>query len=394
MAPPDAGKISDDDRTLIARLSVLDDPGDESTKVEEADAVLRAEATKQDEPIALSDQATAERERALSVSAADRVAAAEFEEPGDDDEVVSATPGIISIKDEDEDDNEPTASQRPPSARKTPTPVTGGARLQTPAPLAPHGAPRLPAPTPPPGKSLRLPTPSGGLSPLSIPLAPPLSVPQRVLTPALPIPAPVGTPATAASPASAIFNKVQLPMGGLVAFLVAAFGAGFIVGAALWGGQSAAPTVATQPAPAAKAAPPAPAIVVAPEPAPPAPAAKEENPAPTEAPAAAAEAKPAPAAAEAPPAPTEAPSAETPPPVRHVAATRQKAVLHRAPPPPAAAKPAALAAKPSAAKPAVAAEKPAAAKPAAAKPAAASKPAAKNDKPAGKAKPWVDPFAE
>jgi hypothetical protein len=398
MAAPDAGKSSDDEQTLIARLSVLDDPGEESTKVEEVDAVLRA--TAKAEPIALSEQASAERERALSVSAADRVAAAEFEEPGDDDdEVVIATPGIISISDDD-DDEEPTASQRPPGTpRKTPTPATGGPRLQTPIPLAASG-PRLPAPTLPPGKSPRLPTPSGGLPPIAALLATPPSAPQRAITPALPIPAPVGTPATSSSPASAIFNKVQLPMGGLVAFLVAAFGAGFVLGAWLWGGGQpvASPVPAQAPAAAQATAVPQPAPASAPAavaaPAPTAPAAAPEKPpaaavekppaaeAKAAAPAAAEEKAPAieekqAAAVEKPPAAeAEAPPARRPPPLH-------PKPLVRKPPAPAAAKPAAPAAKP-----AVAAAKPSA------KPAASEKPATKNDKAAAKAKAWVDPFAE
>ena len=249
MAPAD-GKNTDEDKTLIARLSVLDDLAEESTKVEEIDAVLRA-ATKP-EPIALSDQATAQREKALGVSAADRVAAAEFEEPGDEDEMtVSATPGIISISDDDDDEDDTTASQRPPSARKTPTPATGGPRLDTPIPLLAGGPPRLPPPTLPSGRTVHLPTPSGGLPPIPMPLASPASAPQRALTPALPIPAPLGVSPPGPSPASAIFNKVQLPMGGLVAFLVAAFGGGFVVGAWWFGGQASAPAVAVQaPAPA------------------------------------------------------------------------------------------------------------------------------------------------
>ena len=387
---PEGGK-SDEDKTLIARLSVLDELVEESTKVEEIDAVLRA-ATKQ-EPIALSDQATAEREKALGVSLGDRIAAAEFEDPGDDDDLtVSATPGIISITDEDEDDDEPTASQRPPGVRKTPTPATGGPRLDTPIPLL-AGGPRLPPPTLPSGRTVHLPTPSGGLPPLPMPLASPASAPQRALTPALPIPAPLGVPATGTSPASAIFNKVQLPMGGLVAFLVAAFGGGFVVGAWWFGGQGSAPPVAIQaPAspPAAKA--PEPAAVAPPAPAPAAAEPKPAEPMPAAEAKAEPEAKPAPAVAE-PSAAQEAPAPAEPLPipVRHVAPVRPKLVVHKAAPvaekPAAAVKPPTVAAKPAPPKATAPATKPTA------KPVTASaKSASKSDK--AKAKAWVDPFAE
>jgi hypothetical protein len=389
MAPPEASKSSDDDKTLIARLSVLDDLAEESTKVEEIDEVLRAASTKKgglEEPIALADQATAEREKARAVSAADRVAAAEFEDPGDDDdEVIMATPGIISISDDD-DDEEPTASQRPPGARKTPTPTTAGARLQTPVPLAASG-PRLPAPTPPPGRSLRLPTPSGGLPPIPMPLVSPASAPQRAITPALPIPAPSGAPAAATSTFAFILNKVQLPIAALVAFLVAVFGLGFLVGD-MWRGSDAVTTAPAAPAPAAAVAPtpaPAPAAAPTPAPAPAAPVGEPAAAAPTEAKAAPEEPK-----VEAKPVEPE-PAPEAPAPVRHVPVAHPKPIVHKAPvaTAPVAAKPAAAKPAAAAAKPAAAAAKPAAAaapKPAAAKPAAA--------KAGGKAKNWVDPFAE
>jgi hypothetical protein len=401
MAPPDAAKSSDEDATLIARLSVLDDLAEESTKVEEIDEVLRAASQKKEEPIALSDQATAEREKALSVSPAERAAAAEFEEPGDDDMTISATPGIISISDEDEDDEEPTASQRPPGAHKTPTPPTGGPRLQTPLPVA-VGGPRLPAPTPPPGRSIRLPTPSGGLPPIPMPLASPASAPQRAITPALPIPAPQGAPAPAVSSVSAtILKKYQMPLVALVAFLASAFGAGFIAGAWLFGGQPAATPVAVQ-APAAPAPTVVPTVPAATAPTPSAEktaAATEKTAAATaEKPAAAAEPAPAekpaaPAPAEQPaleanpvvaqPAPAEAPAAEPALPVRHVAPIRPKPPVHKPAPP------AAVAAKPPANKPAAPAGKPAA------KPATASaKPAAAPAKGGKSGKAWVDPFAE
>jgi len=155
--------------------------------VEPIDAVLRATSA-MEEPIALADQATAERDRRWACRPWSACRPHEFEDPGDDEDemTVSATPGIISISEEDEDDDEPTASQRPPSARKTPTPATGGPRLSTPGPLSfspsPGGGPRLPAPTPPPGRTMHLPTPSGGMPSIPMPLASPASAPQRALT--------------------------------------------------------------------------------------------------------------------------------------------------------------------------------------------------------------------
>jgi hypothetical protein len=383
MAPLD-GKSTDEDTTLIARLSVLDDTSDESTKVEPLEAALRAAATK-DEPIALAEQASAERERALSVSAADRVSASEFEEPGDDDELtVSATPGIISIADEDDDEEDTTASQRPQGGRpKTPAPVLGGA---TPAPLL--GGPRLPAPSPVPGRTIKLPTPSGGLSALGATLPPPS--PQRSVTPALPIPAPQGAPAAPTTAArSVIFKLIPLPLGSLVGVGIALFVAGAITGAVFTRNDAPvaevpapAPTAKVEPAaaepaaaPAANAEPaPAPAANVAPTAAEPkvaAPAPVEPNPAPT--------------VANEPPAPTPEPNAaaEEAKPVRHAAA-RPKVVRK-----PIAAAPEA---KPAAEKPDPPMSK-LTGKPApAAKPVAAAKPAGKGgDK--GK-KTWVDPFAE
>jgi hypothetical protein len=181
MAPPEGAKAAgENDVTLIARLSILDEPSEESTKVEQEEAaVLRAKAstetadltdTKFDEDlhdaVDLGEQAAVEREKALAAGAASpvaaRLSAAEFEDPGDDDEdvVVSATPGIISIE---EDEEEPTASQRP-SGRNTPAPVIPSLGSPTPPPMM--ASPRLPAPTPVPGRTMKLPTPGSGLATL------------------------------------------------------------------------------------------------------------------------------------------------------------------------------------------------------------------------------------
>ena len=189
MAPPESSQ-NDDDVTLIARLSVLDDLVEESTKVEPVDAALRAAATKE-LPIALADQASLERQKALGMPAADRLRAAEFEDPGDDEDLtVSATPGIISITDEN-DDEEPTASQRPQGRTTTPPPDSLRLPPLTPGPITegPTAGPRLPPPTPAPGRMMSVPAPTVGLSSAMMPLVGSASGPQRSLTPALPLPA-------------------------------------------------------------------------------------------------------------------------------------------------------------------------------------------------------------
>jgi hypothetical protein len=414
MAAPDANK-SDDDVTLIARLSVLDELAEESTKVEPLESALRAAASKAD-PIALVDQANAQRDKALGVPASAQRSAAEFEDPGDDDELtVSATPGIISISEDDDGDEdadeETTASQRPPGARRTPTPVTVGP-LKTPSPLKPSATPppatgalrlptpaqlfggaRLPAPSPVPGKAMRLPTPTTGLSTSTgIPVPAPPTPSGRAFTPALPIPAPIGALTTAPMSRSAVFNKIQLPMGGLVAFLVAAFGGGLVLGAFLWHGEApppAAPSMVVEPA-----APPEPAPPTLAAPAPAAPAATA--PAPEKAPAAPnAPAEPTPAPVAAAPVVPEKPAPvapETPSPVEKAApAPKPKAVAVAPRPKAAPAIKAAPAPKPeiaAAPKPHVAAPVAHAAKPVAVAKKSAGKPAAKGSK------NWVDPFAE
>ncbi|HVR01153.1 MAG TPA: hypothetical protein VMT47_03415, partial [Polyangia bacterium] len=283
---PEAAKSSDEDATLIARLSLLDEVGDESTKVEPIETALRAAASKE-EPIALIDQALAERGKALGVSPEDRIAAAAFEVPENDDEpTVSATPGIISISDDDDED-ETTASQRPQGARKTPTPTTVGPHLQTPQPLL-GGGQRIPTPV----RTSHLPAPGSDFAPVPTPLVSPPSVSHRSLTPALPISAPQGFPTSVGAARSAIFNKVQLPLGGLVAFFVAMFGLGLLFGAWLWRGQGPITAEAPAPTPTSpsavamppRAAVPPPAVAAEPTPAAAAPA-EPKPPEPSPAPA-------------------------------------------------------------------------------------------------------------
>jgi nicotinate-nucleotide--dimethylbenzimidazole phosphoribosyltransferase len=393
MAPPDAKP--GEDVTLIARLSVLDELVEESTKVEPLEAALRAKASTEDEPINLGEQAATQREKALAMAAPtalDRISAAEFEDPGDDDDdglIISATPGIISVE---EDDEEPTASQRPPGAvRTTPAPVSlggnngpslpsfGGALNlggPTPAPLS--TGPKLPAPTPVPGRALHLPTPNGGM-PVGLGLG---SGPSRVPTPPLAIPAPMGNPAPAAPARSAVFKSVQVPLGGIVACLVAVFGLGFVVGAYMWQGD-AQPSVAAEHAPPAEVHAPAelPQRTAAP------PVAEQPAAPATPPPVAAPAENPAPAAVAEKPAPAPEGEAKPVPPATKPEPEATKLVRHVAP------KPRPVVRKPA---PAVTAEaeKPAdkpvakpAAKPA---PVASSKP--KADKAKGKG--WVDPFAE
>ena len=150
MAPVDATKNTDDDKTLIARLSVLDDAG---RGIDEGRGGRRRPASGGEEGRRRSrsaDQATAGARSGRWASSPAPTASRppSSRTSGDDDDLtVSATPGIISITDEDEDDDEPTASQRAPGARKAPTPATGGPLLDTPSPAdrrrtAPAGAAR------------------------------------------------------------------------------------------------------------------------------------------------------------------------------------------------------------------------------------------------------------
>jgi hypothetical protein len=288
-----------DEVTQIARSSLLDEASDEEeTKVGPAESARRAAAanreTDDELELALAEQASAEREKALRRSAPPAPAQGgevEFQDPDDYDgpPLAHDTPSTIPI--EDDDDDESTANGRGP--------LSGSSVAPTPAPL---GGPRLPPPGAPAFGS-RLPTPSTGLRP---PGSPPLGLPMGnpgfspSPSPAFGLPAgagymgggsgagygppavgssPFGARGTASSSAgvaipapsglpattrSAVWGKVQLPWIGFGMVLFAMFSLGLLVGALRWrsSGDETAAVIAAPAQPAAaqpQAAEPAPA---------------------------------------------------------------------------------------------------------------------------------------
>jgi hypothetical protein len=250
-----------DEVTQIARSALLDDlPEDEDTKVRPLETARQAAASMDDVAVGLSDQASAERDRALrkSFPPASRAAAPEpeFADPDTDGPSPThdgGTPSGIAIQDEDEDD-ESTANGRGPlsgaglpvsvAATKLPLPTLFGrpepfgARLPMPGgPSAGGGGSTtgssfaVPAPSPsytvPAGAPVYAPaTPSPAFAPPAVSSA---FGGLRSSAPSIPIPAPSGAPAASVS-RSAVFNKVQLPLGGLVSFLTASFSIGLFAG--------------------------------------------------------------------------------------------------------------------------------------------------------------------
>jgi hypothetical protein len=420
-----ARPLSDDQLAALARPSVTDDD-EEETKVEPAETVARAtQAPLFDEvATALSDQASAEREKALRRSSLDIPLHQrpredlEFADPDDDAAIISADP----IEDDDEDAIDASADDEAEFARAARGNQQDEQEDQEESATASYSkpdieadelasvlAPRRPPLGSPAGSGFgggglgggglggagsfgsRLPTPSAGLgrvalpapvqapAPASSPFAPRLApVPAgspyggrgtASAIPALQIPAPSGSGAVATGTASAsgLFRKVQLPLGGLVASLVAVLGGGLLIGVVL--GRSGSPSAV---APMAQPTPPASTVVVQPVAPPPAPTASA-SPTP------AAE-KPAPLPAQA-GAPTPPPSDMFPPAEHKVAEARQPAAEAPIAPPPPAPKAVKRVARPKR----VVAE----AGDDTGAPPPAPKPKAK-----AKAKVWVDPFAQ
>jgi hypothetical protein len=321
---PGMPPAQNDVTVLAPRPSIADEISEESTKVEPLETAIRAAASKDD---GLTSQASEQRERALrkSSAAAPRTTARqeaddfEFEDPdaGDDhnraaDDHNGAadldgghTPADIPISDEDDD--------------AEPSPLAGFA----PSRPAPGGfQPRLPPPgrlTPPPGRpdlypgrrvltpnADFLPAPSGGYGGFG----------SGAHYPSIAIPAPSMGESTTRVNTALTDGRIRLPMGGLAAFLAAAFAGGLVLGALLWRGHAAPAPVAAASAPAS---PPAAATEPLIKPVAPAAAAA---PAKAAAPAAAAE---APAAAAAPVvAATEDAPPVAPRPVRHAAPRPKK----------------------------------------------------------------------
>ncbi|HLK90285.1 MAG TPA: hypothetical protein VKZ18_10350 [Polyangia bacterium] len=422
-APPHVADETDDDDevTVMARPSVTDDE-EEPTKIEPAETALHAAASKDDDEVttALSAQASVERERALRKShppSLDMPLAshgygsddsAEFEDPEDDDgiKIGGETPGIAVDDDaistssytaDSADTEEPSSELEAVLAPRRPTATLGslsslgssspfsGSPIGSPVLGRPDsfGSPRLPTPSPGFG-GLSLPSPAAPAptaSPFSARLAPAGSPygarsASPAALPALQIPAPSGVAATTAGTTGGfLLRKAPLPIVGVVAYVAAAFIFGVVVGAKFLGARGAGnTTVAAQSAPAA-----APVVIQPVAPAPPAPPAATT---------AAATPPPAPAAAAAPTPPAPAAAAAPTPPAAAAAVAEET--------PPAAAKPAPKpavkrVARPAAHKVVASADDLPIAKPAKAAPAPK---AAKPAKSGGKAKAWVDPFAE
>jgi hypothetical protein len=330
-----------DDMTVMARPSITDDE-EEATKVEPAETAIRAAASRDDDDeltTALSAQASQERDKALRKTAppsldlplpsphyrADQ--SDEFEDPEDGDlEVAHDTPNAITVHDEElgpssfSDQDEPSSELEAVLAPRRPagSPPLGSAFGRSDG----FGAARLPTPGPGYGFSLPSPTqaPAPSNSPFSARIAP-VGSPYGARStsapmPAIQIPAPSGA-AASASGSSGIFYKVQVPVVGLAALLIAAGGGGLLFGAKLWrSGATATATAQTAPTPVA-----APTVVQQALPPAAAPAAATTAPAPASStPTAAPVAAPAPTAAPAVAPIIEQAQAPASPPPKHVAA--------------------------------------------------------------------------
>lgn len=400
------GQPADDEVTVMAARPSIADDEEEETKVEAATTALHAAKSRNEDDdevtTALSAQASVEREKALRKSVPPSLdlplpspsarsdpdsfanlagLGDEFEDPEDDDgdgDLAHDTPAIAADEEAmatssySAEPDEPSseleavlAPRRPPGSPPMGSPI--GA-------LGLHGrgdgfgAARLPTPSLGYGLSLPSPAPAPANSPFSARLAPvgsPYAARTSAPMPAIQIPAPSGA---AALPSSSfgLFYKVQVPVVGLVALLVAVGGGGVLVGAKLWRSR-VTPFVTPGAAPASLASAPAPVVI---QPVPPAAAAAPTAPLPSVA-----------------AVPVAAPSATAPPPIPPppTAAPVVEQVPAPISPPPRPVKH--TVARSSARKAPVADEEETAPSvPARPRPAKASKPKV--------AKGWVDPFAE
>jgi hypothetical protein len=282
---------------LLARGPSITDDDEEETKVEPAEAALKASASIEDVSTALSAQASLEREKALRRSVPSALAPTsadlEFEDPdaGDDDddegEVLSAS-HADEIQDDDDDDanagvddddDEGGAEDVATGTFAKPIDSTGFSGLLARRSSPPTGSPfgrdsfgsaRLPTPSPgyTAGAYTASAAPAPSTSPFSSRLSPvPAGSPYgaRAATssmPAIHIPAPSAAPAT--TEGMGLFSRVQVPIGLLGAAAISFFFLGFGVRAGFWPSRPAAPpAVATKqvvtPAPAPT--PPAPPAV-------------------------------------------------------------------------------------------------------------------------------------
>jgi hypothetical protein len=405
----------------LAALDALDRPSitdddEEETKVEPAEAAMKAAESTDDVTTALSAQASVEREKALRRSLpapamssgddlefADPEAEDEQEEQGeeeesldddlddDDDEVISAGGAIEEEEDDDgSTDGVATATFMKPADSTSLSGLLNPRRPPTGNPYGRDGfGARLPTPYPPP----QSPIPAPSTSPFASRLGPaPAGVPYPgrgttttgTIT-AIQVPPPSGKATTETGEPGFLSRQVHMPAWILIAFVGGALFAGTGLGSLIGSGKKgpATPTVIVAKPTAAPAVPAPPVVepVAAGTPAPAAETAKPAAPAAeTAKPAAPA---PAPAIADI---PSEAPSQAGP-----------EAGLWKPGPAkkPAAPKPHKIAAEEDAVlkpKPAVATAKPAAPKPAMA---SSPKPAAPAAAKPGKkpSKVWVDPFA-
>jgi hypothetical protein len=384
----------------LDRPSITDDD-EEETKVEPAEAAMKAAETSDDVTTALSAQASLEREKALRRSVppsspsddlefADPEADDEEEESLDDElddgeEVISAGGAVEEEEDVDDADDGENDGVATATFMK-PVDSTGLSGLLNPRrPPSGFGQARLPTPYPPPTVA-----PAPSTSPFASRLGPaPAGSPySRPTGAAIQIPAPSGKATTEDKP-SFLNVKLQVPAVGLIALVGGCLVLGYSIGALTGKRAPAGPTVIVAKPTATPAAPVAPVVEPVTGTGVPAAPAAEAKPGAT------AEAKPAaptPAIAKSPEvtAPGEKPNAENP----EEGLWKQAAPAAKKPAAPKARKPAVEASdeepKP---KPAVATSpKPVTPKTAVAaattpKPAPAAKPAKKA------AKVWVDPFA-
>ena len=241
---------------ITARPPVSDEVVEEETKVEQADILLRAAAANPDAALALTAQASEQRDRALRKGASsgdspfesngyasarsdkDSELDSEFEDPDADESgedsggdsadafgAASLTPADIPISDDDA--APPLASNGGGSGGYVATPPSG-----------PASQPRLPPPgrnftTPPPGRpeaytNRRLPTPSPDY------VAGGSGYGSGAHYPSIAIPAPASGSSSGAVRASVDESKIHLPMRGLAGVLAAAFAGGLLVGALIW----------------------------------------------------------------------------------------------------------------------------------------------------------------
>src|SRR5262245_38844211 len=255
----------------LDRPSITDDD-EEETKVEPAEAAMKAAETSDDVTTALSAQASLEREKALRRTAspspsddlefADPEADDEEEESLDDEldegeEVISAGGAIEEEEDADDADDGENDGVATATFMK-PVDSTGLSGLLNPRrPPSGFGQARLPTPYPPPQVA-----PAPSTSPFASRLGPaptgsPYARPTGASMPAIQIPAPSGT-ATTEIKQGYLNVKLQVPAVGLIALVGGCLIAGYSIGALT--SKKSGPTVIVAKPTAPPAAPAAPVV--------------------------------------------------------------------------------------------------------------------------------------